>query len=181
MRVSQAAIALSLVGMLFLAWATEFVGGLAAITGAFIAGLGLRRSHMREEIEEGTHTLAYGFFVPLFLVDIGMQANLRELTPADWLFGAALVAVAIVSKVIGAGGGARLGGFDGKASLRMGIGMVSRGEVGLIVASAGLAVGVAGVGLFNQVLLMVLVTTLITPPMLKAVFPKMEAEHAALD
>ncbi len=57
--------------------------------------------------------------------------------------------------------------------------MISRGEVGLIVASAGLAVGVAGVGLFNQVLLMVLITTLITPPLLKAVFPREEAEHAA--
>jgi Kef-type K+ transport system membrane component KefB len=181
MRVSQAVVALSLVGMLFLGWATEFAGGLAAITGAFIAGLGLGRTHLREEIERGIRSIAYGLFVPLFLVDIGMQANLRILTPVDWLFGAALIIVAIVSKVLGAGLGARWGGFDARGALRLGVGMISRGEVGLIVAAAGLAVGVAGVGLFNQVLLMVLVTTLITPPMLKAVFPKMEAEHAPAD
>jgi Kef-type K+ transport system membrane component KefB len=181
MRVSESVIALSLVAMLFLAWTTEFVGGLAAITGAFVAGVGLGRSHLREEIERGTHAIAYGFFVPLFLVDIGLQANLRELAPVDWILGAALIAVAVISKVLGAGLGARLGGFDLGSALRMGVGMISRGEVGLIVASAGVASGVAGAGMFNQVLLMVLATTLVTPPLLKAVFRRKEAAHAEPD
>jgi len=181
MRVSQSVISLSLVAMLFLAWVMEFAGGLAAITGAFVAGLGLGRSHLKEEIERGTHAIAYGFFVPLFLVDIGLQANLRELQAFDWLLGAALIAVAVVSKVLGAGLGARLGGFDLGSSFRMGVGMISRGEVGLIVAAAGVAADVVGAGLFNQVLLMVLATTLLTPPLLKAVFRRKEAAHAEPD
>jgi Kef-type K+ transport system membrane component KefB len=179
MRVSQAVFTLALAGMLFLAWATEFIGGLAAITGAFIAGLGLGRSRHRAEIDRGMHAVAYGLFVPIFLVDVGLQANLRELELADWGFGLALIAVAILSKVAGAGLGARLGGFDARSALRVGTGMISRGEVGLIVASSGLALDIIGVEVFNEVVLMVLVTTLITPPLLRAVFPREETEHAA--
>jgi Kef-type K+ transport system membrane component KefB len=179
MRVSQAVFTLALVGMLFLAWATEFVGGLAAITGAFIAGLGLGRSRHRAEIDRGMHAVAYGLFVPIFLVDVGLQANLKELELADWGFGLALIAVAVLSKVIGAGFGVRLGGFDARSALRVGVGMISRGEVGLIVASSGLALEVIGIELFNEVVLMVLVTTLITSPLLKALFPREETGHAA--
>jgi Na+:H+ antiporter len=177
-QVSQGVFTLALVGMLFLAWATEFIGGLAAITGAFIAGLGLGRSRHRVEIEQGIHAVAYGFLVPLFLVDIGLQANLRQLGLADLGFGLLLIAVAVISKVIGAASGARLGGFDGRSALRVGVGMISRGEVGLIVASAGLALEVIDIELFNAVLLMVLVTTLLTPPLLRALFTRRETKHA---
>lgn len=179
MRVSQSVFTLALVGMLFFAWATEFVGGLAAITGAFIAGLGLGRSRHRAEIDRGMHAVAYGIFVPIILVDIGLRADLWQLELADWGFGLALIAVAVLSKVVGAGFGARLGGFDARSALRVGVGMISRGEIGLIVASSGLALEIIGVELFNEVVLMVLVTTLITPPLLRALFPRKETDFAA--
>ncbi|MGH2605789.1 MAG: cation:proton antiporter, partial [Anaerolineales bacterium] len=77
LRASQGLLALAVAGVLLLAWLTEFAGGVAAITGAFLAGLGLSRSHLREEIERGASRLGYGFFVPIFLVDIGLQSDLR--------------------------------------------------------------------------------------------------------
>ncbi|MGH2627253.1 MAG: cation:proton antiporter, partial [Anaerolineales bacterium] len=131
LRASQGLLALAVAGVLLLAWLTEFAGGVAAITGAFLAGLGLSRSHLREEVEKGISRLAYGFFVPIFLVDIGLQSNLREMQPGQWAFAGVIVLVAVFSKVIGAGLGAWLGGFDRGSAARLGLGMISRGEVGL--------------------------------------------------
>jgi len=175
LRASEGVLAIALASVLFLAWATEFLGGVAAITGAFLAGLGLGRSHLREEIEHGLHRLAYAFFVPLFLVDIGLQANLRTLDGSDLLFSLLLIAVAIVSKLVGSGLGARIGGFGWGAAGRMGLGMISRGEVGLIVAGVGVSAGILEAEMFTIVVLMVLVTTLATPPLLRWAFAREEA------
>lgn len=119
MRVSQGVFTLALVGMLFLAWATEFVGGLAAITGAFIAGLGLGRSRHRAEVEQGIHAVTCGLLVPLFLVDIGLQADLPIGAGALGL-GVLLIGMAVLSKGMGAGLGGRLGGFNARSALRVG-------------------------------------------------------------
>jgi Kef-type K+ transport system membrane component KefB len=168
-----------LASVLFLAWAIEFLGGVAAITGAFLAGVGLGRSHLRDEIEHGLHRIAYGFFVPLFLVDIGLQADLRALDPTTMAFAGVIIVVAFISKLLGSGVGARLGGMDRAASIRMGIGMISRGEVGLIVAGVGVSEGILEPQLFSVIILMVLVTTLVTPPLLRWTFVREEAEDAA--
>jgi Kef-type K+ transport system membrane component KefB len=175
---SEGLLAIVLAGVLFLAWAIEFLGGVAAITGAFLAGVGLGRSHLREEIEHGLHRIAYAFFVPLFLVDIGLQADLRALDPSALVFAGALILAAFISKLVGSGLGARLGGMDQAASLRMGLGMISRGEVGLIVAGVGVAEGILEPQLFSVLILMVLVTTLLTPPLLRWSFNREEAEDA---
>lgn len=174
-RASEGLLAMVLAAVLFLSWLTEAVGGVAAITGAFMAGLGLGRSHLREEIEQGLHRLAYGFFVPLFLVDIGLQANMRELPLNTLFFALVLIAVAVISKVLGSGVGAWIGGFDRGEAVRMGIGMISRGEVGLIVAAVGVSEGLLEGELFSAIVLMVLVTTLITPPLLRWAFARKEA------
>jgi len=89
-----------------------------------------------------------------------------------------LVIVAVVSKVLGSGIGARLGGFTSRESLRVGVGMISRGEVGLIVASVGVSAGLIKTELFSIVTLIVLVTTLITPPLLRQAFTTKETSHA---
>ncbi len=179
LKSSESLLAFTLGGVFVLAWTAEYVGGVAAITGAFIAGLGLGPSHLREEIENGLHRIAYAFFVPLFLVDIGLQANVRELGAALLPFATVIIVVAVVSKVLGSGLGAFIGGFDLGESYRMGLGMISRGEVGLIVAGVGVSEGLLEANLFSLVVLMVLVTTLITPPLLRWAFAKKEVADAA--
>lgn len=179
LRVSQGLLALVLAMVMFLGWMIEYLGGVAAITGAFMAGLGIGRSHLRDEIERGLSSLAYAFFVPLFLVDVGLQSNARALGWAAAGFSAALLLVAVVSKIIGCGLGAWLGGFDRGAALRMGMGMVSRGEVGLIVAGVGIVEGILHPDVLTSVVLMVLVTTLVTPPLLRWAFSRREAADAA--
>jgi Kef-type K+ transport system membrane component KefB len=178
LRVSEGLLAIVLATVLFLAWAMEYLGGVAAITGAFLAGVGLGRSHLREQIENGLHRLAFGFFVPLFLVDIGLQSNLRALSSDGWVFALLIILVAILSKALGAGAGARLGGFDRSAAFRMGLGMISRGEVGLIVAGVGIAEGVLPAEQFAMIVFMILATTLLTPPLLRWAYRIKEAPDA---
>ena len=170
--ISEGLTALVLGTALLFAWSAEVVGGLAAITGAFIAGVALGRSPMRDAIEEKMHTLTYAFFVPIFFVSVGLEANARELTGSTLPFLIVLFVIAVVSKIIGSGLGARLAGFDNRAALRVGTGMVSRGEVGLIVASIGVTEGIIPQQVFSVVVILVLLTTLITPILLRAVFPK---------
>lgn len=176
--ISEPVLSLVIIVVLLFAWASEVVGGVAAITGAFIAGVALSGSPSKERIERGIRSMALAFFVPLFLVSLGLRADARALSTGELAFVAAICVVAIAAKVLGAGGGARLGGLGGPEALRVGIGMISRGEVGLIVAAAGLNAGLLDASGFTAVVLMVLVTTLVTPPLLRMVFPKMERDHA---
>lgn len=174
--VSEGLTALAVVAALIFAWAAEIVGGLAAITGAFIAGVSLARSPLRHKIETRIHTITYGFFVPIFFVSIGLHANLRDISGPYVPLLLSLFLVAVVSKIFGAGLGARLGGFNNRGALRIGVGMVSRGEVGLIVASTGVAAGLIPGEVFSVVVILVLLTTLVTPLLLRAVFaPSKEA------
>lgn len=165
--VSEGILTLVIVITLLYAWSAEVVGGVAAITGAFIAGVFFARTHFREEIERGMHTLTFSFFVPIFLVSIGLRANLRDIDANGLIFLLALIVVAILTKVLGSGIGARLGGFTNLASLRVGLGMVSRGEVGLIITTIGLSAGLVTTEEYSQVVIMVLATTLVTPPLLR--------------
>mgnify|MGYP005859800031 CR=1 FL=1 len=176
--ISEGLIALALVAVLVFAWTAEVVGGLAAITGAFIAGVGLSRSRLRAEIARGAHTITYAFLVPIFFVSIGLKTDTHMLAGPNILFAVAMVLVAIVSKVIGCGAGARLAGFTNREALRVGLGMVSRGEVGLIVANVGVNAGIIEPNLFAIVTIIVLVTTLVTPLFLRQAFANKEPSHA---
>ncbi|MGC8779996.1 MAG: cation:proton antiporter [Anaerolineae bacterium] len=176
--ISEGLIALILVATLAFAWSAEVAGGLAAITGAFIAGVGLSRSHLRSEIVRGMHAITYAFLVPIFFVSIGLKTDVRLLTGPNVLLAAVMVIVAILSKVIGCGIGARLGGFTNREALRVGLGMVSRGEVGLIVATVGVNAGIISPNLFAIVTIIVLVTTLVTPLFLRQAFVRKEPSHA---
>ena len=170
--ISQGMMALVIVSALFFSWSTEFVGGIAAITGAFIAGVGLGRTHWREEIARDLQTMNYAFFVPLFLVGVGLQANIRDLETSIIPLALVLILIAILSKILGSGLGARLGGFSNLQALRVGTGMISRGEVGLIVAGVGRGLGLLTEQVFTVVVLVVLITTLVTPPLLRWAFGK---------
>jgi Kef-type K+ transport system membrane component KefB len=172
LSISSGTLALAISSALLFGWAAETLGGMAAITGAFIAGLGLGRTHgdARHTIESGLHGLNYALLVPIFFVSIGLRTDLRQLSLSDLPFALVLLALAVASKIIGSGGGARLGGFDGRSGLRVGVGMVSRGEVGLIIGSVGLQYGLIPADAFPQIVLVILVTTLITPPMVRWAF-----------
>jgi Kef-type K+ transport system membrane component KefB len=119
--------------------------------------------------------MAYGFFVPIFFVSIGLQINLRSISGAAWWFAITLTIVAIASKILGSGLGARLSGFSWLESLQLGIGMVSRGEVGLIVAAFAIAEGLLSQENFSITVFMVIIATLVTPPLLRLSFAERTA------
>jgi fructose-specific phosphotransferase system IIA component len=140
--------------------------GLAMIIGAYVTGLSLSKTDIAAVIQERLHGL-YEFFVPLFFAVMGMMVNVREIMSAPVLiFGAVYTVIAIAAKVIGCGLPALAMGFNGKGALRIGVGMVPRGEVALIIAGIGLAAGVLDNQIFGVIILMTLITTLIAPPML---------------
>jgi Kef-type K+ transport system membrane component KefB len=169
--VTQAVLSGALVIALIYAWAAEYAGGVAAITGAYVAGVLLAQTPFKQQIDAGIHPLTYSIFVPLFFIGIGLQANGRELGESA-VFTTVLVLVAIIAKAIGCGVFARAFGFTTKESVRVGAGMISRGEVGLIVAGYGLANGLIGQQVFSASVIMVLVTTMVTPPLLRLTFPR---------
>jgi Kef-type K+ transport system membrane component KefB len=148
------------------AWAAEHWGGLAAITGAYIAGLMIARTEIGEHATESMNKIAYAFFIPVFFVVVGLKMDSSALREAP-LFAAALIGVAIVTKIAGSFGGALAGGFNVREATRVGYGMVSRGEVALVVAVVGLDHGLIDDKEFSATILMTLVTTLVAPLLLK--------------
>ncbi len=176
---SEGVIATAIVITLMFAWFAEYVGDVALITGAFLAGLFLRRTEVHRIVDEKMHTLAYGFFVPIFFVGVGLSADARAFEGSDILLLVVISVVAIVSKLVGSGLGAFIAGEDVTSSVQIGTGMISRGEVGLIVAAVGLAKGLVAIDLFSVMVLMILITTIVTPVLLKLVFTeRREEEHA---
>ncbi len=178
--VSESLLAFTIVTMLLYAWAAEEGGKVAAITGAFLAGLLFARTPYRVRIERGVSTLAYGLFVPLFFINIGLETDLSVLFTSSEgrLEALVLLVLAVLTKTLGCGLGARLGGLRSLDALRLGVGMTSRGEVGLIVASVGISMGLLPEAIFAGVVLMVVVTTLITPPVLRMLYSGRFREQA---
>jgi Kef-type K+ transport system membrane component KefB len=174
--VSQGLLATVILVAFLYAWAAEYVGGVAAITGSYLAGVLFTRTTFKAQIDEGIHPLTYSLLVPIFFISIGLRANGRELGDQIW-FTVTLVAVAIVTKTLGSGLVARICGFSHIESIRVGLGMISRGEVGLIVAGYGLTHRLIGQDVFSASVIMVLVTTMVTPPFLKLAFPRAREHH----
>lgn len=179
LQVSQGLIAFTFVVTLFYAWSSEVLGGMAAITGSFLAGLVFARSPSKERIEAGISPIAYGVFVPVFFVNVGLSANARTLTPDNFWLLVVLCVVAVISKVLGGGVGARLAGFTNREALQMGVGLMSRGEVGLIVATVGIIEGLIGPDVFSIIVGVVIVTTIITPVILRALFADRSKSQSA--
>ncbi len=178
LHISQGSLAFAIAMLLIYGLAAELVGDMAAIIGTFLAGLMFARTPEKGLIEQGMNSLAYAFFVPIFFINIGLTVNLRSLGIHDvWLLlGVALAALA--GKLLGAAGGARLGGFPGNASWQLGAGMVARGEVTLIVAAAGSRAGLIDGSTFSAIVVAVLLSTLFTPPLLR-VFSRQAADAAS--
>jgi Na+:H+ antiporter len=163
---SHTAVAVSLVVCFLFAFLAESLGGMASITGAYLAGLLIAATPTQKEVVADLRSMTNSFFGPLFFVSIGLAINARELEGHLGFF-ALLLAVAIVGKVLGCGLGSWSTGFSGKDSLTVGVGMIPRGEVGLITASIGHAAGLVSAELFSIVIVLVLATTLVTPALLR--------------
>ncbi len=155
-----------------LAWLAD-ASGSAVIIGAFAAGILLARTPQAHEIENGITSLGR-FFVPLFFVMVGAAVDLRVLNPFDaenhftLALGAVLIAVAMVSKFV-----AGFAPFWIRARKAViGVGMIPRGEVGLIFAQMGLSSGLFDAGIFSAVTLMVMATTFVAPPLLRMLYPE---------
>jgi Kef-type K+ transport system membrane component KefB len=175
---SQALLAGAVSLALLYAFLAQYVGQVAAITGAYLAGVLITCTRFKHKVDEGIHPLTYSILVPIFFISIGLEANGRALLTdsSKLLLLTVILFVAVAGKVIGSGLGARGCGFSTQEALRVGVGMISRGEVGLIVAGVGLASGVIGQEVFSVMVIMVLVTTMVTPLLLRLVFPRCEEE-----
>lgn len=150
------------------------LAGLSPIVGAFAAGMALASTPILKRLEEYVGKLEF-IFAPLFFAIIGAQVNLTGLNTNVLLLGGLLIAIAIVTKMVGCGLPAMLFLKNKEKSMKVGIGMVSRGEVGLIVAGVGVTSGVLTGDVYTVVVLMVAVTTIITPILLKWSYRKDEA------
>lgn len=141
--------------------------GLAMIIGAYIMGLSLSGTDLKLVIREKLQPL-YIFFVPIFFTVMGMLVDVHELfSPAVLGFGLAYTAVSFLAKILGCGIPSLFFGFNPLGALRIGVGMVPRGEVALIIAGIGISGGYIDKQLFGIVVLMTLLTTVIPPPLLK--------------
>ena len=158
----------ALVFCFLLSFVAERFFGIADITGAYFAGLILCNiSNTRAYAASKLNVLSYMMFSPLFFASIGIKTELGGLTGRLVVFAVVLTLVAILSKVIGCGLGARMMGFQTYDAISIGLGMVSRGEVALIVAQKGAQAGLIDANMFPPIVLVVIVTTLITPILLK--------------
>jgi Kef-type K+ transport system membrane component KefB len=153
----------AMVGLILgVAWVFQAIGGLAGITGAYVAGLAVAGSAAGDRLRERLVHAGEALCVPVFFVAIGLSVDLHALPAALPAFGGLLL-VAVLGKLAGCGVGARLGGLGGWESAGVGIGMVARGEVALIAATIGRASGAIDPALHAALVLMALATTILAP------------------
>ena len=155
-----------------MAFIAEHFFNVADITGAFIAGIVFSNTTHARYISRRINTLSYMYLSPIFFASIGISTNLKEIDAKMLVFALCVLVVAVVSKVVGCGFGAKINKFSNSESIRVGVGMTARSEVALIVANNGVDYGIMNPTLFPVVILMVIITSIITPVLLKIAFTK---------
>ena len=155
-----------------MAYVAEAYFGIADITGAYIAGIVLCTMNDASYVERRVDISNYIIFAPIFFASIGLKTDISGLTPEILLFCVCFVIVALITKIIGCGLAAKICRFNWGDSLKVGVGMMTRGEVALIVAQKGLAIGVVDPVYFTAVILLIVVSSVATPLALKAMFTK---------
>ena len=153
-----------------LSYIAEEIFGVADITGAYVAGIILSSLDDSEYIDRKMDINSYMLFGPVFFASIGLQTNIRTLDMSVLVFSAAFVLVGMLSKIIGCGLAGRVTGFKGKNALKIGVGMMTRGEVALIVSQKGLAVGLMDSKYFTSVILLIICSSILTPVLLKILY-----------
>lgn len=160
-----------------MAYIAEQYFGIADITGAYIAGIVLCNIHDAPYVERRVEISNYMMFAPVFFASIGLKTDISGLTPDILLFCVCFVIVALITKIIGCGLAAKICKFNWADSLKVGVGMMTRGEVALIVAQKGLAVGMVDAVYFTAVILLIIVSSVTTPLALKTLFAKHPSDH----
>ena len=160
-------------------YVAEHVFGIADITGAYVAGIILCSLRDSDYIEEKLDINSYMIFGPIFFASIGLKTDVSGITWDIVLFSAAFVLVALSTKIIGCGAMSRLCGFKGKDTLKIGVGMMTRGEVALIVAQRGLSEGMISSVYFTSVILLIIVSSIATPIILKLLFGREKSKSAS--
>lgn len=168
LKVTETVISSALIICFIYAYLAEYTG-VAAIIGAYIAGVAISVTDFKHEVFEKVETISYSIFVPVFFTSIGVTAEFAGITENIGII-AILSIFAILTKLIGSALGAKAAGFDWNSSLGIGSAMVSRGEVALIIAAIGLETNLLSQDMFAVLVVVVLLTTIVTPPMMKLFF-----------
>lgn len=154
---------------LLLAFISEVLG-IAAITGAYICGLTLSQFIHKEYIEKNVKAISSGFLSLIFFASVGIAADIKGLSPEVILITLVMFAIAVIGKLFGCAGAARLFKMSKRESIQIGVGMISRGEVAIITANIGMQNGIISEEIYIPTLIVVILTTVITPALLKIVF-----------
>ena len=165
-RITIAGLALCLA----LAFIAEKYFGIADITGAYVAGLILCNIHDSNYIARRLDINSYIMFGPIFFASIGLKTDIKDFNLEILWFSLAFVAVALITKILGCGLMAILLGYPPKHAVKIGVGMMTRGEVALIVSQKGLAVGLLSPVYFTSVILLIIVSSILTPITMKALY-----------
>ncbi|RHP30124.1 cation:proton antiporter [Lachnotalea sp. AF33-28] len=155
---------------LAMAYCAEKYFGIADVTGAYVAGIILCSIQDSDYIAEKMDISSYMIFGPIFFASIGLKTDLDRMTVPLLFFSLGFVAVALVTKIIGCGAASRLCGFRGKDTVKIGVGMMTRGEVALIVAQKGLSVGLMNSAYFTAVILLIVISSIVTPIVMKLLY-----------
>ena len=165
LKVTEPVVSIALVICFAFVYFADWLG-MAGIIGAFAAGLAISQTELKHTVESKVEPIAYAIFVPVFFVSIGLNVSFDGIGN-QILFIIALSIIAILAKLLGGALGAKFTGFSSRSSFIIGAGMVSRGEVALIIAATGLQEALLLPEYFTSVIIVIIVTTLIAPPLLK--------------
>ena len=162
-------LAIAVITCLIFAYAAEMFN-VAAITGAYAAGVIFAATPYRHRVVDKIQSIAYTLFTPIFFVSIGLSVQIDRSIFGFIGYALAIVGIAVVGKIVGCGVGAKVSGFSNKHAMQIGIGMIARAEVGLIIANQGVKSGIIGNETFTSIVLLVVISTIVTPPLLKLLF-----------
>ncbi len=163
---------------LVMAFVAEKYFGIADITGAYIAGIILCNTRDAEYIDRKVSINGYMFFAPMFFVGIGLKTDFSGVDTSMILFSVGFVVVALLSKIIGCGLVSKCFGYRWADCLKIGVGMMTRGEVALIITNKGLGLGIIDSSYFTAVILLIIVSSIVTPVLLKLLFNKYPEQAA---
>jgi Kef-type K+ transport system membrane component KefB len=163
--------------VLVYAISAEWLGSVAGITGAYLLGYVFAGSEFKADVERSFYAIGHGLLIPLFFVSIGLSSDYRALA-GHWTLMLVVLLVAVIGKLVGCGLAALASGMDWVRSLRIGCGMISRGEVGLIVTAMGASTGIFGKSEVAVMVAVVLLTTLLTPLGLRAAYNLKSSQDA---
>ncbi len=166
---------------MFLAYCSERYFGVADITGAFVAGVILCNIRDAKYIERKLSINSYMLFGPIFFAGIGIKTNIQSISSSMIIFSVFFVLVALLAKIIGCGGVSKMMKYSWKDSLKIGVGMMTRGEVALIVAQKGLDAGLLEPEYFAPVIILIITSSIVTPILLKLLYKNEPVENQEYD